>query len=357
MYTNIEAMAIEPQSSGKAAVLMDGGSGRILYEKNSHEKLPIASTTKIMTAIVALENGNLNDVVSIPPEASGVEGSSVWLSPGENHSLKDLLYALMLRSGNDAATAIAIHIGGSVEGFVNMMNNTAKKIGANNTHFVNPHGLHDDNHYSTAYDLALIASYALKNPIFEEIVSTKYYTMPWEGHEWDRTLKNKNKILWTYEGANGVKTGFTKKAGRCFVGAAKRNGMQLVAVVLDCGPMFEESTSLMDYGFEHYSNINIVKQGEFIKSLPVIKGTQDKVDVVAGQEYSVALNNIEQKYIQTRFIIPDSLEAPVEKGKRIGTLNVYLKNELIREIPVITSESVKKKTIWDLLDKMINIWR
>ena len=162
VYTNINVAAYIPQTTGKAAVLLDGQGGRILYENNSYEKLPMASTTKIMTAIVAIEHGNLNEKITIPPEASGVEGSSIWLSAGEKHTLKDLLYALMLRSGNDAATAIAIHIGGSIEEFASMMNQTAKKIGAANTNFVNPHGLHDDQHYTTAYDLALIAAYGLK---------------------------------------------------------------------------------------------------------------------------------------------------------------------------------------------------
>lgn len=357
MYTNIAAIAMEPETSGKAAVLIDGSNGRILFEKNSSVKLPMASTTKIMTAIAALENGNLNDMITIPPEASGIEGSSIWLSPGETHSLRDLLYALMLRSGNDAATAIAIHIGGSVNKFVDMMNKTAKRIGAENTNFINPHGLHDDNHYSTAYDLALIASYGLKNPVFEEIVSTKYYTIPWEGHDWDRALRNKNKILWTYEGANGVKTGYTKKAGRCFVGSAKRNGMQLIAVVLNCGPMFEESMALMDYGFENYKNVCIFKHGQLIDSLPVRKGILEKVDVVTEQEYTLALNKLEQKQVKTKVMIPNSLDAPVEKGQRVGSIKIYLKDELINEIPIIAKESVRKKTVWDFFCSMVNIWR
>ncbi len=357
VYTSINVAAIAPQTSGKAAILMDGRSGRILYENNIREKLPMASTTKIMTAIVALEHGNLDDIITIPPEASGIEGSSIWLSPGETHTLKDLLYALMLRSGNDAATAIAIHIGGSVEGFVSMMNLTSRRIGAMDTNFTNPHGLHDDEHYTTAYDLALITSYGLNNPVFEEIVSTKYYTMPWEGHDWDRAMRNKNKILWTYEGANGVKTGYTKKAGRCFVGSSKRNGMQLIAVVLNCGPMFEESTALLDYGFENYRNVPIVEQDQFIQTLTVINGVQEEVNLVAKQEYSIALNESELNLIRTKVVVPHALEAPIEAGQWAGSLQIYLGHELVEEIPIITERGVERRTIWDFFRRMVNIWR
>jgi D-alanyl-D-alanine carboxypeptidase (penicillin-binding protein 5/6) len=357
VYTIIGVAAYTPQTSGKASILMDGKSNRILYESNCREKLPMASTTKIMTAVVALEHGELDELVTIPLEASGIEGSSIWLSAGEVHTLEDLLYGLMLRSGNDAATAIAIHIGGSVEGFVAMMNETAKKIGAYDTHFVNPHGLHHDEHYTTAYDLALIASYGLKNPDFESIVSAKYHTMPWEGHEWDRAMRNKNRMLWTYEGANGVKTGYTKKAGRCFVGSSKREDMQLIAVVLNCGPMFEESAALMDYGFANFRSVSIVEQGQFLQNIPVIQGTCEEVELLAEQEYSVALNEMEEKQIRTRLILPAELTAPVKAGQWIGSLQIYHNHELLKEIPIVTGQAVEKKTIWNFFRRMVNLWR
>ncbi len=357
VYTNSNAAASTPQTSGKAAVLLDGQSGRILFESNSREKLPMASTTKIMTAIVALEHANLDDKINIPPEASGVEGSSIWLSAGETHTLEDLLYALMLRSGNDAATAIAFHIAGSVEEFASMMNRTAKKIGAMDTSFVNPHGLHDDHHYTTAYDLALIASYGLKNPIFEKIVSTKNHSMPWEGHEWDRAMRNKNKILWTYEGANGVKTGYTKKAGRCFVGSAKRDGMQLVAVVLNCGPMFEEATNLLDYGFRNYKNVLIVEQDQFVQTILVNKGIHKEVNLITEKGYSIALNESERNQLRTKVILPNELEAPVETNQWVGSLQIFLKDELIEQIPIVTEQAVERRTIFDFFRRMVNIWR
>ncbi|NLT96773.1 MAG: D-alanyl-D-alanine carboxypeptidase, partial [Christensenellaceae bacterium] len=174
---------------------MEASTGRVLYQKNAFEKMPMASTTKIMTALVAIENSNLDDRVTVSPNASGIEGSSIWLSPGETMTLSDLLFGLMPASGNDAAVAIAEHVGGDVETFVGMMNDKAREIGAYNTHFVNPNGLPADNHYTTAYDLALISAYAMQNKMFREIVKTQYKTLPWEGHEWDRVVKNKNKIL------------------------------------------------------------------------------------------------------------------------------------------------------------------
>ncbi|HHY82062.1 MAG TPA: D-alanyl-D-alanine carboxypeptidase [Clostridiales bacterium] len=359
VYTNISVFADTnaPQSSGKAAVLMDGASGRILYEKNAYERLPMASTTKIMTAIVALEYGRLDDKVTIPPEASGIEGSSIWLSAGETHTLEDLLYALMLRSGNDAATAIALHIGGSIEGFAGMMNKTAKKIGAHNTHFVNPHGLHHDDHYTTAYDLALITAYGLKNPVFEKIVSTRYHTMPWEGHKWDRAMMNKNKLLWSFEGANGVKTGYTKKAGRCFVGSAKRDNLQLIAVVLNCGPMFEESAALLDYGFKNYKNIDLVEKGREIKKVPVRKGKQDSVALIAGDSYSMALKETEFEKVRTEEDVPNELQAPVTEGEKVGSIKIYFNDNYLYEVPVVIGQTVEKRTFWDFVRRMVNIWR
>jgi D-alanyl-D-alanine carboxypeptidase (penicillin-binding protein 5/6) len=357
LYTNTGALAAPPESTAKAAILIDGASGRVLYEKNIHQKLPMASTTKIMTAITALEYGRLDDIVTIAPEASGIEGSSIWLSPGERHTLEDLLYGLMLRSGNDAAAAIALHVGGSIEGFADMMNNLAWKIGARNSNFTNPHGLHDDNHYTTAYDLALITAYGLKNTDLEAIVSTKYRTIPWEGHEWDRAMKNKNKLLWNFEGANGVKTGYTKKAGRCFVGSAKRDDLQLIAVVLNCGPMFEESAALMKFGFENYKNCVIYRKDELIGTIPVVKGKQDSVPLITEKGYTIALKEEERKKIREEILLPESLPAPVTAGEPVGSIKIYFENYLMEEIPMLTGQNVDKQNIWDFFRKMVNLWR
>lgn len=256
---NINACDYSAQTSAQSAVVMEINSGRVLFSKNADIRLPMASTTKIMTALVAVELCDIDEPVNIDKKAVGVEGSSVYLRLGETLTVKELLYGLMLRSGNDCAVALAIHVGGSIENFAELMNAKAAYLGLDNTHFVNPHGLHDDNHYTSAYDLAVISCEAMKNPIFREIVSTKKVTIG--GGEEKRLLLNKNKLLYNYENACGVKTGYTKRAGRCFVGAAD-NGTELVCVVLNCGPMFEETKSLLTYFQNEYDTRCIVPKNK-----------------------------------------------------------------------------------------------
>ena len=240
-------------TSAQGACVMERTSGRVLYEKNAHQSLPMASTTKIVTALTVLNNcQDLEQVVEIPREAVGVEGSSIYLREDEHLSIRELLYGLMLRSGNDCAVALAVTVGGNVENFAAMMNKTAKELGCTESNFVTPHGLHDDNHYTSAYDLAKVTCAALDNAEFQQIVSTKSIKISNEGYDYDRLLVNKNKLLQSLDGADGVKTGYTKKAGRCFVGSATRNGMQVVAVVLNCGPMFEETADMLNTAFDHY---------------------------------------------------------------------------------------------------------
>lgn len=220
--------------SAKSAVLIETSADRIVYRKNADEKLPMASTTKIMTAICAIENtDDLDRKITVADCAVGVEGSSIYLKHGEHLSVRELVYGLMLSSGNDAAVAIACAVSGDVQRFAALMNETAKKIGVQNTSFKNPNGLDEEGHYTTAYDLARIASYALKNDEFKKIVSTYTTTIPYEGYSYDRRLKNHNKLLKLYDGCIGIKTGFTKKSGRCLVSAAERDGAVLVAVTLN----------------------------------------------------------------------------------------------------------------------------
>ena len=240
-------------TSARGACVMERASGRVLYEKNAHKSMPMASTTKIVTALTVLNNcSDLEKVVEIPRQACGIEGSSVYLREGEHLTVRELLYGLMLRSGNDCAVALALTVSDSVEHFAELMNQTAQQLDCTESNFVTPHGLHDDNHYTSAYDLAKITCAALANEEFQEIVSTKKTTINNEGYEYDRVLVNKNKLLSNYDGADGVKTGYTKKAGRCFVGSATRDGMQVVAVVLNCGPMFEETADMLTEAFATY---------------------------------------------------------------------------------------------------------
>lgn len=233
-------------STAKGMATISADSGDVIYSKNMHQTMPMASTTKIFTAITVIENvENLDELITIPKQAVGIEGTSLYLEEGEELTVRELLYGLMLRSANDAAVALAIHTSGSVKEFCELMEQTAKKCGALNSSFKNPHGLDEDGHYTTAYDLAVVSAYALKNSTFKEIVSTKRVTMPRQGRKNERIVLNKNRLLSSLEGCIGVKTGFTRKAGRCYVGATERDGFTYVSVVLNCGPMFEEAADML----------------------------------------------------------------------------------------------------------------
>ncbi|HHW56653.1 MAG TPA: D-alanyl-D-alanine carboxypeptidase [Clostridia bacterium] len=347
-----------PYISTKAAIVMDQETGRVLYGKNSHEKLPMASTTKIMTLLIALEKGNLNDIVTVSKRAASVGGSSIWLFPGEKIDMESLLYGLMLNSGNDAATAIAEHIGGSVENFVEMMNQKAKEIGAYNTHFVTPSGLDIgiDDHYTTAYDLALITRYAFRYPKFAEIVSTKEKTIPWEGKEWDRYLRNKNKLLWIYEGADGVKTGFTNKAGRCLVSSATREGRRFIAVVLNSPSMWEDSMKILDYAFSKYKPYKVLERGELIKKIRVEDGKKAEVLGISEKECIIPVLEEEKEKVKLEIYIPENLKAPIEKGEKIGYIEVKIGEKKICDVNCIAQEKVEKEDFGYNFQKIIKKW-
>ncbi len=262
--SSASADTAEFSTTARAAVVMERSSRRVLYSRNADERLPMASTTKIVTALTVLNNANLDETVEIPQKAVGIEGSSVYLCAGERLTVRELLLGLMLRSGNDCAVALALHTGGSVEAFAEMMNKTARDLGCEDSNFVNPHGLPDDDHYTSARDLAVITCEALNNDDFCQIVSAKTARISNGDGEGERLLVNKNKLLNSYMGADGVKTGYTKKAGRCFVGSATRNGMQVVVVVLNCPPMFEETAQMLDAAFATYSMQTAVPQNKVV---------------------------------------------------------------------------------------------
>ncbi len=241
------------KASARAEIAMELSTGSILTENNAYVRLPMASTTKILTAIIIIEDCNLDEVITVPDEAVGVEGSSIYLSKDEKIDIRDLLYGLMLRSGNDSAASLAIHHSGSIEKFAQTMNERAKNIGAQNSNFMNPSGLPDDKHYTTAYDLCTIACYAMKNETFKEIVSTTNYKGKY------KSFVNKNKILYKYENANGIKTGYTVKAGRCLVSSAVKDGMDVVTVVLNCPDMYERSIDIFESCFKKYKLVKLDK--------------------------------------------------------------------------------------------------
>jgi len=348
------SVSASKDTSARAAVIMDVNSGRILYSKNMDEKLAMASTTKIMTTLVAVESGKLKEMVTVSRRASITEGSSIYLKQGERHTVNDLLYAIMLRSGNDAAVAVAEHIGGSIEGFAALMNKKAAEIGAVNTHFDNPHGLDSATHYTTARDLALITAYALKNPVFAEIVSSKKKTIEGPPNEsWDRNMVNKNKMLWQFEGGNGVKTGYTKKAGRCLVSSASRNGMQLVCVVLNCGPMWDDSSALLEYGFGNYSNEMVVNKDNIFKVVEVRNGKEKFVAVKPKQDYYIALKAGEKESIKLQAKDMLTAQAPLGKGDGAGKLEVYLDDKLLSTLELEYTESVESSSPFYYLKRIM----
>ena len=342
--------------TAKSAVLIEASTGRVLYEHNAYAQMPMASTTKIMTAIVALENADVNENVVVGQNASGVEGSSIWLSVGENMLLSDMLFGLMLASGNDAAVAISEHVAGSVEDFVAMMNQKAKDIGAYNTNFVNPNGLPAEGHYTTAYDLALISAYAMQNPYFCEIVKTEYKSISWEGHEWNRVVKNKNKILWNYEGGNGIKTGYTKEAGRCLSAAAKRDGLQLVSVVLCASDMFNDCMNLMDYGFGSYENKLILKGGEFIGDVAVEKGIEESFPVYTQEDVYYPMTDDEFAQMQKKVYIDEIVKAPVTKGQQVGYIDIWMGSNKIFSVNLEAPISIGENSYKFNIERILNDW-
>ncbi len=341
-------------TTAQSMFVCEQSTGRALYEKDADIKLPMASLTKIITAIVVIENNkDLEKIVEIPKEATKIEGSTIYLKEGEHLSIKDLLYGLMLLSGNDAAVALAIETSGSVEAFIKLANEFCKKIGATNTNLVTPNGLHDDNHYTTARDLGLITCYALNNPIFAEIVSTKKTTIPNELKNENRILKNKNKLLIQMEDATGVKTGYTTKAGRCFVGSAKRNNMQVVCVLLNCKPMFEECYELIEKAFAEYELVDLLEAYAHHNSIPVLNADIESVNIYSRNSFIYPLTKEEQSNIHITKELPDFITAPVKKNQEIGKIEIRLKNNLIFSEKIYTMDSVEANDFKSHLDKVI----
>lgn len=299
---------------GEAALLMEPETGKVIWAKNENRRLAPASTTKILTALVALEQSTLKQVAIVSDKAAATEGSSVYLRPGERISMEDLLYATLLQSGNDAAVAIAEGVAGSVTEFVKMMNATAQRIGAKDSSFLNPHGLPQKGHYTTARDLALITEAAMEHPNFREIVST--WSRPWKSEEWSGTLVNHNRLLGNYRGAIGVKTGYTVEAGQCLVAAARRGGATYLAVILNSQgkAIWEDARKLLDYGFKNYSVLEIAGQGETVLTVDV-DGVEVPLNAAAPVRYLIFRN----RPVKPRYRIAlDELKPPIAEGERLG---------------------------------------
>ena len=330
--------------SAECACVIDAATGRVIYQRNMEKQHTMASTTKIMTAIVALENSDLAKTVTVSKNAAGKEGTSLYLKAGQKATMEDLLYGLMLQSGNDAAVAIAEGVAGSVEKFATMMNERAKEAGAKNSSFKNPNGLDEEGHYTTAYDLAQITMSAMKNPKFCEIVSTKSKTIL----SGTQTVSNHNKMLSMYDGCIGVKTGFTKKSGRCLVTAAERNGVRLIAVTLNAPNDWNDHKTMLDYGFETTERFPVILKGMTVNSVNVIDGNLNSVDLCASEDFYISENKDGKlKNIKVECFIPNTISAPVKKGDVLGKMVISYKETPQKTIDLIANSDVlyeKKRT-------------
>ena len=330
--------------AARRAYVLDAVSGRVLFEKNADEQSLIASTTKIMTALIVCEQCNVLDRMRIPKEAVGIEGSSMYLKEGEVLTLQELLYGLMLSSGNDAAVALAIYCGGTVEGFAELMNDKARILGLRNTHFENPNGLDSPGHYSTARDLAVLAAYAMENPVFAKTVSAKQVKIG------ERYLTNHNKLLWRVEGADGVKTGFTKAAGRILVSSATREGRRIIAVTIDDPSDWQDHAVLLEEGFARFSARQIVKKGDHIGDIEVLGGENSRVEVRAAGDFFYPLAEDEHPAL----MLPGSgfVYAPAVEGADAGFAYVLINGKAVGKVPTVYGATVEQtkteeKSFWD----------
>lgn len=323
--------------SARAATLYEPETGSFLFSKNADERLPMASTTKIMTAVVALENSELSEVVEIDERAVGVEGSSAYLKAGDSLTMEELLYAVMLSSANDAAAAIAYHISGSIEDFALLMNEKADALGLCDTHFTNPHGLDSEEHYTTARDLAILAGYAIKNETFKTISSTHKKSFITE--ERSRTYVNHNKLLSMYDGSIGMKTGFTKRSGRCLVGAAERDGLTFITVTLDAPNDWSDHKNMLDFGYERLEKITFADAGDYSYEVKLLDGTLSSVNVTNTEGCSTILERGDydvKEYVKlSRYTV-----APVSKGDILGKVIFTIDGEYSGEVNLVAADSV-----------------
>ena len=325
----------------KAAILIEAGSGRVLYEQNADERLPMASTTKIMTALIAVEHCSMDEIVTAGPNASGVEGTSIYLSEGEQLTMHQMLEGLMLRSGNDAAVAIAEHIAGDVQNFAALMNARADMLGAD-AYFVTPNGLDKNGHSASARAMALITREAMRNGIFRQLVSMQEAVIPWVDNEYSRVLRNKNALLGGYEGANGVKTGFTSKAGRCLVFSAEREGMELIGVVMNCPDWFSEAEKLLDWGFANFSRQISAQAGEKVSEANILNGQKKAVSLCAEETLAYPICQADEWRIEV--CAESELEAPVSAGDEAGYMAIIVDGKEAARTALVTAEDVLRRS-------------
>jgi len=348
-----------PTVEATAAILMDAETGRVLWGKNHHKPLAMASTTKIMTAILAIESGQADEIVTVSKKAAAAPKVKMGLSTGEKIRLGDLMLALMLESSNDAAIAIAEHLSGTVEDFCAQMTQKAHELGATNTIFETPNGLDAGNHHSTAYDLALITRYALTIPSFIELTNTPNTSFSSDKRSY--AMNNKNRLLNEYQGANGVKTGFTGKAGHCFVGAAKRDDMQLISVVLASGwgdkgkaQKWKDTKEVLNYGFGNYEYETIIVAESQAGELPVTRSRSQSVDYAFASGVTIPLSPHEKETVSVELYVPESIQAPFEAGQVMGSARVYIGEDFYCEVMLAATAAAARHDYKTSLEKILN---
>lgn len=350
--------------NAKSAILVDGATGKIIYEKNPHERLAPASITKIMVLLLAMEalesnRISLEDEVLVSENASGMGGSQVYLEAGEVQKVENLMKAICLRSANDAAVALGEHIAGSKELFVKMMNDRAKELGMENTQFMNITGLDEEGHYTSAYDISLMSRELLKYPMVQQWL-TLWMAEIKVGKKKDvvQGLVNTNRLIHDYKGANGLKTGFTSKAGHCLAASATRGNLTLISVVLGCDSSnirFAESKKLLDYGFANFDSIPIVKKDQVIKRVKVSKGKIDEIDIFVRDNYSLLVKKGTADKIEKELILDDYINAPLIKEEKVGELVIKIDGEEVGRVDLIVKEDVEKASIINMFIKMFKL--
>ncbi|MBQ9070347.1 MAG: D-alanyl-D-alanine carboxypeptidase [Clostridia bacterium] len=338
-YATVIFSATDFSLSAKAAVLYEPVTDNFLYTKNANVRLPMASTTKIMTALVALEESDLNEEIRVADEAIGIEGSSLYLKRGEILSMKELLYGLMLRSANDAAAAIAYAVSGGIDEFADKMNEKARSLGLTDTHFTNPHGLDDEEHYTTARELALISAAALKNQTFKEIVSSKKTTITNKDGE-ARLVVNHNKLLNLYDGAIGVKTGFTKRCGRCLVGAAEKDGLTFITVTINAPDDWRDHMTLFDYGYSLLEMRHLARVGEFRYDIPVLDSISEFVTVKNTESLDIIMQK-EAGEVKANVKLSRYLAAPINENDILGKVIFTIDGKYLGEVDLVAETGAK----------------